>query len=160
MITDMDNWTNIRRDVLASGISRREACRKYNLNFRTIQKILSHPEPPGYGQQTVRDKPQIGPFIPIIHKILEADKKVHKKQRHTGKRIFDRLRDEEPNLDTAPRAGCRPLASRMEPDQKPAARIDHRKVPGRVQLDLEPERVAIEGDALLKIADKYCCVST
>ena len=50
MITDMDNWTNIRRDVLVDGMSRREACNKYNLNFRTIQKILSHTEPPGYDQ--------------------------------------------------------------------------------------------------------------
>ncbi len=90
-MTDMDIWTNIRRDVLTGGMSRREACKKYNLNFRTIQKILSHAEPPGYCQTTTRDKPTIGPFVPIIHEILEADKQVHKKQRHTGKRIFDRL---------------------------------------------------------------------
>ena len=91
MITDMDTWTNIRRDVLAGGMSRRAACKKYNLNFRTIQKILSQADPPGYQQQASRNKPMIGPFLPIIHEILEADKKVHKKQRHTGKRIFDRL---------------------------------------------------------------------
>ena len=70
----MDTWTNIRRDVLVDGMSRREACKKYNLNFRTIQKILSHAEPPGYCQTATRDKPTIGPFIPIIHEILEADK--------------------------------------------------------------------------------------
>ena len=91
MITDMDTWTNIRRDVLTGGMSRREACKKYNLNFRTIQKILSHAEPPGYCQTATRDKPTIGSFVPIIHEILKADKQVHKKQRHTGKRIFDRL---------------------------------------------------------------------
>jgi len=91
VITDMDIWTNIRRDVLTGGMSRREACKKYNLNFRTIQKILSHAEPPGYCQTATRDKPTIGPFVPIIHEILKADKQVHKKQRHTGKRIFDRL---------------------------------------------------------------------
>jgi transposase len=83
----MDRWTDIRRDVLVDGMSMREACKKYHLNFRTIQKILSHAEPPGYCQRATRDKPTIGPFIPIIHEILEADKKVHKKQRHTGKRI-------------------------------------------------------------------------
>ena len=70
MITDMDIWTNIRRDVLTGGMSRREACKKYNLNFRTIQKILSHAEPPGYCQAATRDKPTIGPFVPIIHEIL------------------------------------------------------------------------------------------
>lgn len=94
MITDMDKWTRVRRDVLANDMSRREACKKYNLNFRTIQKIVDHQEPPGYRRKVARDKPTIGPFIPIIHEILEADKKKHRKQRHTGKRIFERLRDE------------------------------------------------------------------
>jgi transposase len=87
----MDKWTKIRRDVLVGGMSRRAACKKYNLNFRTIQKILEHQEPPGYCKKGERDKPTIGPFIPIIHEILQADKKVHRKQRHTGKRIFDQL---------------------------------------------------------------------
>jgi len=91
VITDMDLWTCIRRDVLVGGLSKREACQKYQLNFRTIQKILAHEEPPGYRRQTVRAKPKIGPFLPIIHEILEADKQVHAKQRHTGQRIFDRL---------------------------------------------------------------------
>jgi transposase len=73
---------------------RREAAKKYNLNFRTIQKILSREEPPEQRKKTERAKPVIGPFVPIIHQILEADKKVHRKQRHTGKRIFERLREE------------------------------------------------------------------
>ena len=90
----MDTWTRIRRDVLVEKMSRREACKKYNLNFRTIQKILDRPEPPDERKKSTRDKPKIGPFIPRIHEILEADKKVHSKQRHTGKRIFDRLRKE------------------------------------------------------------------
>ncbi len=90
----MEMWTDIRRDILVNGLSRREACKKYNLNFRTIQKILSYQEPPGYCRKNTRDQPKIGPFLSIIHEILEADKKVHRKQRHTGKRIFERLRDE------------------------------------------------------------------
>ena len=94
MIRDMDKWTRIRRDVLVEKMSRREACRKYNLNFRTIQKILKLPEPAERPKAYPRAKPKIGPFISVIHEILEADKKIHPKQRHTGKRIFDRLRDE------------------------------------------------------------------
>ena len=94
MITDMKLWTDVRRAVLADEMSRRDACKKYNLNFRTIQKILSHEEPPGYRRESPRKKPKLGPLTPIIHEIIEADKKVHKKQRHTGRRIFERLRDE------------------------------------------------------------------
>ena len=66
----------------------------YHLNSRTMQKILKHPEPPEKPKEYVRAKPKLGPFISVIHETLEADKKVHKKQRHTGKRIFERLRDE------------------------------------------------------------------
>jgi transposase len=90
----MELWTNVRRSVLVEGMSKREACKKYNLNFRTIRKILEHQEPPGYRKQKPRRKTKIEPFIPIIHQILEADKKVHRKQRHTGRRIFERLCDE------------------------------------------------------------------
>jgi len=37
---------------------------------------------------------KLEPFLPVIHQILEADKKAPKKQRHTAHRIFERLRDE------------------------------------------------------------------
>jgi hypothetical protein len=39
-------------------------------------------------------KPELGPFIGIIDAILAADKGRPKKQQHTSKRIFERLRDE------------------------------------------------------------------
>jgi len=94
VITDMNLWTEVRRAVLADGISRRDAAEKFKLNFRTIQKILAHVEPPGYRRTELREKPTIGRFIPVIHAILEADKQSHRKQRHTGRKIFERLRDE------------------------------------------------------------------
>lgn len=90
----MDKWTKIRQDILVDGMSRREACRKYNLNFRTIQKVLKCSEPPDRPQEVDRAKPKIGPFVSLIHEMLESDKTAHAKQRHTGKRIFERLRDE------------------------------------------------------------------
>ena len=52
----MDKWTNIRREVLVEGMSKRDACKKYNLNFRTIQKILEYQEPPGYRRKAERKK--------------------------------------------------------------------------------------------------------
>ena len=39
-------------------------------------------------------KPKIEPFAAVIHAILEADRHVPRKQRHTVKRIFEQLRDE------------------------------------------------------------------
>ena len=90
----MKLWTEVRLDVRTGKLSMRQACKKYKLNFRTIQKILNHEETPGYRKTGKRSKPVLGPFVPIIHEILEADKTKPKKQRHTAKRIFERLREE------------------------------------------------------------------
>ena len=50
--------------------------------------------PPGYVRQRPAAKPKLGPLIPVIEAILEADRTAPVKQRHTAKRIFERLRDE------------------------------------------------------------------
>ena len=39
-------------------------------------------------------RPKLDPFLPIIDQILEADRALPRKQRHTAHRIFERLRDE------------------------------------------------------------------
>jgi transposase len=92
--TDMENWAEIRRRVLVDGLSKRAACRQYGLHWDTLAKILEHAEPPGYRRTAPRPRPKLDPFLGIIHQILEGDKKAPRKQRHTARRIFERLRDE------------------------------------------------------------------
>lgn len=94
MYTDMENWAEIRRRVLVDGLSKRAACREYDLHWDTLAKILSHAEPPGYRRTAPRPRPKLDPFLGVIHQILEADRKAPRKQRHTTNRIFQRLRDE------------------------------------------------------------------
>jgi transposase len=91
----MEQWTEIRRRVLTGELSKRAACREYRLSWHTLAKMLEHDEPPGYRLKQPRKKPTLDPFLPIVHEILEADKKAPKKQRHTATRIFHRLRDEQ-----------------------------------------------------------------
>src|SRR4051812_20078222 len=90
----MEHWAEIRRRVLTGEISKREACREYELHWQTLKKILATEEPPPFRPKAPRAKPRLGPFLPIIHQILEADRKAPPKQRHTAERIFQRLRDE------------------------------------------------------------------
>jgi transposase len=90
----MERWSEVRRRVLTGKLSKRQACHEYKLHWDTLQKILQHEEPPGYRQKQSRAKPVLGPFVALIHEILEADKQAPAKQRHTAKRIFERLRDE------------------------------------------------------------------
>ena len=94
MYTDMENWAEIRRRVLVDGLSKRAACREYDIHWDTLTKVLEHPEPPGYRRAAPRPRPKLGPFLPVIHQILEDDKKAPPKQRHTVNRIYQRLRDE------------------------------------------------------------------
>ena len=94
MYNDMHFWTEIRRLVLTKQKSKRAICEEYDLHWKTLQKILNHAEPPGYRQRQPRAKPKLHRFLPFIQEILEQDKKSPRKQRHTIKRIFDRLRTE------------------------------------------------------------------
>lgn len=61
---------------------------------KTLQKILANTEPPGYRGAGARPKTKLGPFLPVISEILASDRDAPPKQRHTAKRIFERLRDE------------------------------------------------------------------
>jgi transposase len=90
----MQLWSEIRRKVLVEGVSKREICRDYKMGWRTVDKILEHPEPPGYRSRVPRALPKLGPFIGLIDEMLEADRDAPPKQRHTARRIFHRLRDE------------------------------------------------------------------
>ena len=90
----MQLWTEIRRRVLAEGLSKRQACREYNLHWHTLTKILTNAEPPGYRRSGPRRKPKLDAFLPVIHEILTLDRQAPRKQRHTARRIFDRLRTE------------------------------------------------------------------
>ena len=90
----MELWSQIRRRVLSGELSLRQACREYHLNFRTVHKIVHHPEPQPYRQPQPRPRPVLGPFLSIIEQILRDDPTAPPKQRHTARRIYDRLRDE------------------------------------------------------------------
>jgi len=84
----------VRRMFFREGLSRREISRRTGIHRKTIDKMLSYSSPPGYRQKAPRKKTKLWSFIPIIDRILEDDTKAPKKQRHTAKRIFDRLKDE------------------------------------------------------------------
>jgi len=80
--------------VFVEGKSKRSVCRQFGIHWDTLSKILEHSEPPGYRLSEPRRKRKIGPYLGVIDEILRLDQDVHRKQRHTKRRIFDRLRKE------------------------------------------------------------------
>jgi transposase len=90
---DVDLYRRIRLDH-RDGLSQREIARRYGIDRKTVAKALKHSVPPGYRRSKPIRRPKLDPFIAIIDQILEQDKLLPKKQRHTAKRLFERLRDE------------------------------------------------------------------
>ena len=92
----MELWSEIRRKVLVEGVSKRQICREYGVGWRTLGKMLAHAEPPGYRRGLPRGRPKLGAFVGVIDEILagDADPSTPRKQRHTARRVFERLRDE------------------------------------------------------------------
>src|SRR6266702_3923981 len=86
------------------GRLKRSICREYGIAFETLQKILRHAEPPGYRLILPRAKTKLGPYLGVIQEILAQDRDAPPKQRHTAKRIFERLRDEHGYRGASPRS--------------------------------------------------------
>ncbi len=88
-------YAQVRYAVQIEGLSQREAARRFGIDPRTVAKMMQFSVPPGYRRSKPPAKPKLDPFIPIIDRILADDKERPKKQQHTAKRIFERIRDEQ-----------------------------------------------------------------
>jgi transposase len=91
----MEWWTQLRVRQAQAPVSKRALCREAGITYKTLEKVLTHAEPPGYQRATPYPQPKLGPHVARIGEILASDKSLPKKQRHTAQRIFERLRDEE-----------------------------------------------------------------
>ncbi|MYA15711.1 MAG: IS21 family transposase [Gammaproteobacteria bacterium] len=87
-------YMRVRRACLVDGMSVREASRVFGLHRDTVRKMLKYAAPPSYRRSKPPRRPKIGPYTGVIDRILQDDLNVPKKQRHTAKRIYERLRDE------------------------------------------------------------------
>jgi len=90
----VDLYLRVRLACHVEGLSQREAARRFGLSRDTVKKMLRHSVPPGYRRSRPPKRPKLDLFTRVIDQILESDRQVHRKQRHTAKRIFERLRDE------------------------------------------------------------------
>ena len=87
-------YAKVRYAVQIEGLSKRAAARRFGIDPRTVDKMMEFSVPPGYRRSKPPAKPKLDRFIAVIDNILADDKCRPKKQQHTAKRIFERLRDE------------------------------------------------------------------
>lgn len=147
MYCDMEAWSEIRRRVLVEGVSRRQILRETGMHWLTLKKILDHSQPPGYRQQQPRRKSKLGPHLGRIEQILKEDLELPRKQRHTAKRIWERLREEGFGGGyTVVKEAVRELTQRSQEVFVP---LVHR--PGEAQVDFGQALVKMNG-RLRKVA--------
>jgi transposase len=90
----VETYAAVRKFVFTEGNSRREGARVFGLSRDTVAKMCRYSAPPGYVRTKPAERPKLGALVPVIDAILELDRSAPPKQRHTAKRIFERLRDE------------------------------------------------------------------
>ena len=67
-------YAAVRHFVFVEGNSRREAARVFGLSRETVLKMCRFSLPPGYTRTKPVAKPKLGPLLPVIDAILEADR--------------------------------------------------------------------------------------
>jgi transposase len=135
-------YARVRRAVQVDGMSIRQAAREFGLSRKTVRKMLIYAAPPGYQRTQPVKRPKLGPWLGVIDQILEDDESRPKKQRHTARRIYDRLKEEHRFTG----------GYTIVKDYVRQARLRHKEVfvplahpPGHAQADFGEARVVIAG---------------
>jgi transposase len=81
----------IRKKHFVDGWSIRKISRQLGIARQTVRKALASSELPRYHRREPRPCPVMDPYRSIIAAWLAADEQAPPKQRHTAKRIYDRL---------------------------------------------------------------------
>ncbi len=90
----MEVYLRVRRAHFHEGLSGRAIARDFGISRDSVAKMLAYSEPPGYQRTLAIKRPKLDAFTDQIDIWLAEDKGRPRKQRHTAKRIFDRLRAE------------------------------------------------------------------
>ena len=140
-------YRKVRLACHREGMSARQAALHFGINRRTVEKMLKHSVPQGYRRTRPPCRPKLDPFTGIIDAILEEDKSRHHKQRHTGKRIFERLRGEH-GFEGGITIVTDYIRARKRRTQEVFVPLEH--APGHAQVDFG-EAFAVIGGVECKI---------
>jgi transposase len=88
-------FERIRHDRREEGVSIRGLARRHRVHRRTVRAALASALPPPRRGPAERPAPALGPHRSTIRRWLTEDLASPRKQRHTARRVWQRLLDEE-----------------------------------------------------------------
>jgi transposase len=94
MRSRVELFEQIRRDRDREGLSIHELARRHGVHRRTVRQALASPLPPPRKRPERRPAPKLGEYRALIDAWLVADRAAPRKQRHTARRVWERLRSE------------------------------------------------------------------
>lgn len=107
----MEQFELIRRDHAREGLSVRALARRHGVHRRAVRQALESAVPPSKRAPRARPAPKLGAFRAVIDAWLEADREAPRKQRHTARRIWQRLVAEH-GAEVSERQVCRYVRQR------------------------------------------------
>jgi transposase len=87
-------YRKVRQAYFRQGLSKRAIARHFGISRDSVDKMIVYSVPPGYRRTAPVRRPKLDGFTEIIEHWLREDVGRPRKQRHTAKRVFDRLREE------------------------------------------------------------------
>ncbi|MCA1699868.1 MAG: IS21 family transposase [Actinobacteria bacterium] len=94
MRSRVELFEQIRRDRDREGLSIHELARWHGVHRRTVRQALGSALPPARKRPEGRRAPKLGAYRALIDSWLVADREAPRKQRHTARRVWERLRSE------------------------------------------------------------------
>lgn len=91
----VEQFEQIRRDREVEGLSIRKLAERHGVHRRAVRQALAAAAPPERKRPQGRPAPALGAHHALIDQWLEADRQAPRKQRHTARRIWQRLVEEQ-----------------------------------------------------------------
>ena len=107
----MEQFEQVRRDHAREGLSVRALARRHGVHRRAVRQALESAVPPSKRPPRDRPAPKLGAFRAVIDEWIDGDREAPRKQRHTARRIWQRL-VEEHGAEVSERQVCRYVRQR------------------------------------------------
>jgi transposase len=130
----MEQFEAIRRDRAREGLSIRELARRHGVHRRAVRQALESAVPPAKRAPVSRPAPKLGVWRAVIDAWIDGDRDAPRKQRHTARRIWQRLVAEH-GAEVSERQVCRYVRQR----RRQLGEVDEVFVPLATDAGIEAE---------------------